>query len=268
MPRPKLTFFCELADSELDELFADPDVIDALCILDARVSMGIVDLSETRARFVNRLTASGVPVVAWLLLPKSEGYWFSASNTTEAAARWREVSTWTKENGLAWDGVGLDAEMDIRDLESLMRDRSNIWPFLRKRLGARSQVGRARQSYRRLYEDIHAEGYEVEHYMLPFMLDERRAGSRLIQQISGIVDVRGDRHIPMLYTSFVRSAGGPGMIWSYGGEVERFRHGLNCILWVDAHPWVLVIGAAAAILLLWRRLRDSMVRLHDPEFPG
>jgi len=37
---------------------------------------------------VRRLNAAGVPVVAWLLLPKEQGYWFNAENSGYALDRY------------------------------------------------------------------------------------------------------------------------------------------------------------------------------------
>ena len=38
------------------------------------VSMGLLDLSPRRAAVVRRLNQSGIPLIAWQLLPRDEGY--------------------------------------------------------------------------------------------------------------------------------------------------------------------------------------------------
>ena len=87
MARPGLTFFCELEAEPLKELFDDPAVVDDLKTVGARVSMGLLDFSPGRRDVVRRLTEAGVPVVAWQLLPKEQGYWFNYNNSSQAAAK-------------------------------------------------------------------------------------------------------------------------------------------------------------------------------------
>jgi hypothetical protein len=76
----RLTFGCELQADELRDQFADPVVLDTVVELGAGVSLGLMDLSPRRAAMVRRLNEAGVPVSAWLLLPKEQGYWSNADN--------------------------------------------------------------------------------------------------------------------------------------------------------------------------------------------
>ena len=64
---------------------------------------------------------------------------------------------------------------------------------------------------------MHHDGYTVESYQFPIILDERKAGSTILQRVAGIVDLDVDREILMLYTSFMRP-NGPGIFWSYAQE--------------------------------------------------
>ena len=80
--KPRLTFFCELEADALETLFADSSVIDNLVTLEASVSLGILDLSPGRAAVVRRLNEAGIPVIAWQLLPKEQGYWFNLGNAS------------------------------------------------------------------------------------------------------------------------------------------------------------------------------------------
>jgi hypothetical protein len=56
--------------------------------------MGTMDLSEVRANIVQKLNAHGIPVVAWLLLPKDQGYWMNMDNYLNVTHRYREVRTY------------------------------------------------------------------------------------------------------------------------------------------------------------------------------
>ena len=218
--RPRLTFFCELAAEPLAALFAADSepagsaVIADLVALGAGVSLGILDLSPERAAVVRRLNQAGVPVRAWLLLPESDGYWFNANNAEPAAARYEAFKRWTAEHELRWEGVGLDIEPDMREIEALRVNWRGVALALRRRLFSGDLLRRAEGDYAALVARIRADGYHVDSYVLPFIVDERLAGSRILRRLLGLVDVPANREIPMLYSSFVRPAG-PGFLWSY-----------------------------------------------------
>ena len=123
MTQPKLTFFCELPAQELKNLFDGRFVIDDLKDLDASLSLGVLDLSDERAEVVKRLNQAGVPVIAWLLLPEEDGYWFNVSNYENAAARYVSFKAWTEHHDLEWAGIGLDIELDINDMRQILEDK-------------------------------------------------------------------------------------------------------------------------------------------------
>jgi hypothetical protein len=201
----------------LEALFADPSVIDDLTALGAGVSLGILDLGPERAAAVQRLNEAGVPVVAWLLLPKEEGYWFNVGNAPQAAARYADWTAWTTEHGLQWTGLGIDIEPDIREIEQLLSDPRRWVPSLLRRAFDSEGLRRAQAAYGALVTQMRADGYRVESYEFPFIVDERRAGATLLQRLAGLVDVPVDREVLMLYTSWFRSVS-PGVLWSYAPD--------------------------------------------------
>ncbi|MGC9523144.1 MAG: hypothetical protein ACP5HG_14830 [Anaerolineae bacterium] len=227
MTRPQLTFFCELDALSLQELFSRTGVIDALVDLSASVSLGLLDLSAERAAIVRRLNEAGVPVVAWLLLPKEEGYWFNADNGPQAVRRYAAFRAWTAEHGLRWAGIGIDIEPDIGEAQSLVEGRVGaVLPNLMRRLVDGARVWRARAIYTTLVTQMALDGYRTESYQIPFIVDERRAGSTLLQRLFGLVDIATRREVLMLYTSFLRPAG-PGLLWSYGRDAEGIGIGVT-----------------------------------------
>ena len=215
----RLTFFCELEPGPLTALFADPSVLEHLQALGASVSLGVLDLGPERADVVRRLNAAGVPVIAWQLLPKPQGYWFHQGNAPEASARYADFRAWTAAHGLVWDGVGLDIEPDIRDVTQALQGRWRLVPALLPRLARGARLREARAAYTALVERIRADGLRVDGYQLPFIVDERQAGSTLLQRLTGVLDVRVDREVLMLYTSFVRPHG-PSLLASYGPGLQ------------------------------------------------
>jgi hypothetical protein len=225
MPIPRLSFACELEPEPLQALLSQ-SVIDSLVALKASLCLGILDLSAERAAAVRLLNEAGIPVVAWLLLPKDQGYWFNAANYGQALDRYEAFRLWTADQGLRWAGVGLDIEPDIRDLTALSSARGRMIPRLLPRLFQVGQLRRARTAYRALVALIHADGYPVESYQFPLIADERRAGSTVLQRLAGVVDVPVDREIWMLYTSLLRPHGA-GLLASYAPEAQAIGLGVT-----------------------------------------
>ena len=62
---------------------------------------------------------------------------------------------------------------------------------------------------------IRADGYKLEIYQVPLVVDDRLAKSRIIHRLLGIVDIKADLDVLCLYSSVLRPWG-TGIIWSYG----------------------------------------------------
>jgi hypothetical protein len=223
----RLTFACELETDELQELFADRAVVDTLVELGAGVSLGLLDLSAERAALVRRLNDAGVLVTAWLLLPKEQGYWFNADNAPQATACYTEFKAWTAKHGLRWVGIGVDIEPDFGEMQQLLGgERWRLLPRLLFRAFDGERVRRAQANYAALLAQMRIDGYAVESYEFPFMVDERRAGSTLLQRTLGLVDVQADREVLMLYTSFMPGVG-PALLWSYAPDARGVGVGIT-----------------------------------------
>jgi hypothetical protein len=173
---------------------------------------------------VRRLNEAGIPVVAWILLPEDQGYWPNAANVREVAARYDQIRAWSAENGLRWAAVALDVEPDQREIRRLIADWRSAMPTVLQRVFSPSSVVGAVKEYRDLVARFRADGYSVDSYVLPFVVDDRKVGSTLLQRVGGIVDVPADREVPMLYSSFVGSAG-PGILWSYAPDFRSVAVG-------------------------------------------
>jgi hypothetical protein len=217
--KPQLVFFCELEAAPLKELFSDGSKIATLKSMNAGVSLGILDLSPERADVVRKLNSEGIPVTAWLLLPKDQGYWFNANNFLQAAAFYGKFKTWTAQNSLGWERIGIDIEPDLREMQKLMTDRKAFFSGILSKVFNRSRARKAQNAYIQLIMQMHIDGYPVESYQFPFILDERQAGSTLLQRTFGIVDLPVDREVLMLYSSFTGAAA-TGVLWVYGREAQ------------------------------------------------
>jgi hypothetical protein len=222
----QLVFACDGSTSELETLFSQPDVLSDLKDLHAGIALALQDLSPDRARIVRQLNSAGIPVTAWLALPAEQGYYLNAANAPEAAARFAAFQTWTSTYGLQWAGVGLDIEPNIKDFATLRNSKWRLARTLSGRYFDMERVRRARESYSSLIREIQAHGYRVQTYQFPFISDARRVRSTLLERLAGIVDVKGDQEVLMVYTSFNHRLDS-ALIWVYGPDAQAIAVGVT-----------------------------------------
>lgn len=123
---PQLSFFNEQDGKALKTLFSDSMLIPTLQKLHAEIRMGILDFSPERVEVTKELNKAGIPVVAWLLLPKEKGYWFHSRNAKDAFARYAEVKNWAAKSGIQFSGIGIDLELDFNDLDLFKNHKINL----------------------------------------------------------------------------------------------------------------------------------------------
>ena len=247
---PQLFFACcNRGPDETRSLFADPHVISSLRNLHAGVAVDTDDLSPSRAQIVQRLNEAGIPVVAGLELPGDQGYYLNSGNAPQAAARFAAFQQWTAHYGLRWSAVGLDIEPDIRLFDDLQHHRLRLASLLLIHYFEIAQVRRARVAYSNLIHRIQSQGYKVLTYQLPLIVAERKAHLTLLERLLGIVDVRGDDEVIMIFSG-LNQAMGSAMIWTLGPDSQSIA-----VLGTDApeHP------------LSWNDFsRDLIVASHFP----
>jgi hypothetical protein len=215
---PQLEFACcEYSIDETQKLFSDPSVIEALKQLHATVAIPTNDLSPQRADAVRLLNHHGIPVIAWIVLPREQGYYLTADNFPAAATRIADFNKWTRDNDLQWRAVGLDIEPNVAELSQLRGHRWRLAATLLRRSLNGARIRRAQKAYYSLVDQIRTLGYPVQIYQMPYIPAERSAHSTLPDRLLGTVDVRGDEDYLMLYTNNVRAVGA-GMIWSLGPQ--------------------------------------------------
>lgn len=205
---PRLSFFNEQEGPQVQALFADTTLIPALQELGAEIRMGMLDLSPERAAVLRELNQAGVPVVAWLLLPKEQGYWFHSGNAAEAFARYYEIRDWAQKEGIRFSGIGIDLELDRNDIELFQNSKLKLLGKVIGRLYGKEDFLQANADYRQLIQTVRGDGYPIESYYVPFIRYETQAGRTALQQATGFMDLETDKDIPMLYTSFMGNAYG------------------------------------------------------------
>jgi hypothetical protein len=221
---PQLVFASDTPTEKLHSLFT-PSMIADLKDLHAGIALAISDFSPERAQLVRDLTAAGVPVTAWLVLATEQGYYFNVSNAPEAAVRFNQFQAWTAAQNLHWSAVGLDIEPKLDELQG------SKWHMARtifRRAFDAGRVERARQAYASLVRTMKGAGYTVQTYQMIFLADERKAHSTMLERTLGLVDVRGDDEVLMIYSSFNHAAGA-ALIWSYGPDTQTVAVGSTAL---------------------------------------
>jgi len=250
--RPDLTFFCELPIAELKSLFASTALIKKLRDLNANVSMGMQDFSPSRAEIMKKLTHAGIPVTAWLLLPKDEGYWTNLDTISATARVYGKFKQWSKENDLHWAAIGLDIEPSLQRMELLSHKWKSQVFYTLKRLFRGSYYRKAHSDLNSLINLIRSDGYAVETYNFPIVIEERNASSEILARALGTPALDADREVLMLYSSFfdhdgdailksyARDAQGIGLGSTGGGVELEDGQPLRSMRWIDLRRDLLI----------------------------
>ena len=255
MTTPSLTFFCELQVDELVKLFSSRALIDQLVRMNGNLSMGIHDFSPERVKIVKKLTRAGVPVTAWLLLSPEEGYWTSLDTIHLTAKKYSEFLTWTRTNQLTWAAVGLDIEPRMDLMARLYENFSAQIPSLIQRYFSIHKFRSLRAEAQNLIRQIQSDGFAVETYQFPTVVDERMADSTVLGRCFGIPPLDADREVLMLYTSMFNRAG-EAVLWSYASQATAVGVG-------STGGGVSMEGVPSLKKLRWMELkRDLLIASH------
>lgn len=263
MPKPTLTFFCELENRSLVDLINDHQIINDLKTLDANLSLGLIDLSEQRAQVVKKLNRAGIPVTAWILLPKEYGYWTNLDSIEETVAKYIAFKIWKEKYNLDFAAIGLDIEPKLDFVSSFKRNPLIHIPNLIKRLFESQHYRNAEMSMRALIHSIHIDGYAVEAYQFPTVVDERKSRSNTLAKTLGLPALPVDREVLMLYSSFFPKFP-DSILWSYvqasravglgstggGVEIEGFPP-LRTMRWIDLKRDLLLASQHAEHLYIF-----------------
>lgn len=211
---PRVSFWTEVSPADALRLARNASLLSSLASSRAAVRVAVRDLSKERAELVTALNDAGVEVSAWLLMPRDEGYWFNALNAAKANERYDDFLAWTRRFTLRFTAVGLDLEVDVRELNALLKGNfAELIDFV-KRDEAANVSAAARAQLGSLASRISGDGFRVESYIVPFIVDERDVGSTALQRLTGLVDVPNvDVEIPMTYSS--EWPDGEGLLASY-----------------------------------------------------
>lgn len=199
----KLSFFNEQDAPHLRSLLEAPKLFEQLRALNAGVTMGLRCLSDERARAIRRFTDEGVRVGAWLLLEKEHGYFATPENHEHVTARIESLLRFRDAHRLDVTSLGFDFEPDLRELEVYFHSPFRALRTWARRAMNRDRRARALDQYTQLIARLRSEGWSVESYQFPLMLEDRAASSAFFQRFTGSLDVPVEREVMMVYSSLL-----------------------------------------------------------------
>ncbi len=218
---PQLIFFTELDAAGQQALLARPEVIDRLTAHGDGIALAIHELSPTQAAVVRLLNARSVPLTAWLLLTREAGYWINVDNYPQAIARFHAFREWADAERLTFAAVGLDMQPSSPQRQRL--HTANPFEVYDAIVAARNNAlfPAAYEAYHDLIAEIRSDGYVAHTYQYPFVVDDRRAGTTLVQRALNVVALPVELEVLMCYSSLVPrwlggSSLGSALIAEYG----------------------------------------------------
>lgn len=211
------------------ELMSDDEVARALPDLAALglhlgLALPVARLGDASfAALTRRATDLGVPVRAWLLLDREDGYWIHEAGMARFAESVDELLRWRRSpSGPALQGLSVDLEPAYEHAEALRAARGQLtrWlSLLRAHVDARA-FEHARGRLARTVDHARAQGLYAHAVTYPLVLDQRPGSvafeDALDVPVSGI---DWDEVSFMVYqTAFAQQAGhwlGPSLVASY-----------------------------------------------------
>jgi hypothetical protein len=174
-------------------------------------------------------------------------------NYPQAIAHYRAFRAWALEQRLDFEAVGLEIEAtpdeDMRSPQRGLRELARRFWLA----GENVLYLSAQAAYTEMIAAIRQDGYEVHTYQMPFVADDRRAGTTVVQRALDILDLPADLDVLMCSSSV---------------PSERLDYDLGGALIASYGPAADAIGVGStgeepaeepAVLLPWPALRRDLL---------
>ena len=206
-------------ESVLPTLADYPEVAICLAIRPAESS------SDELASLLRAAAAEGVPVIAWMLLPEEDGYWFNETNSDEARTVVLAFLDWIEEELIPLRWILFDMEMGLEQTAVMESGDllGTVLPMLQENVDPEAYET-ATAAYSELVLEVKGRGYVVTAAAYPFIIDDLLDDDHDIQDAfnTPIVGVPFDEVYYMAYrTTFTKLTGmepGPHLIYQYAHE--------------------------------------------------
>jgi hypothetical protein len=224
---PRLIFYTELNAGPLRELIARPAVRHLVRQYGGLVALALPEFTPAYAELVRALHAREIGVIAWLRA--EEGQRLDLQNYPQAIAGYRSFRAWVSAHDLPIVGVGLDLRLPPGEVGRLYNQ--GLSAGLRRVWLARENAlyPAARTAYQDLIAAIRHDGYEAHIFQMPLLLDDRVAGTTMVQRALNVVDVAADVEV-LLCASVLTVAPraidtGGALVWGYGSAADSIAVG-------------------------------------------
>ena len=246
---PQLFFFTTPGEAPaLLDLLQQPRVLDTLSSCAAGVAVALTDLDASQSAIMRLLANRGIPIIAWICPSSAKGGALSLANYPDAAACYRNLRTWVAQEQIQFAAVGLAVEPPADDSDpsdwstwhALRSFARGLWLARDNALYPASKA-----AYRDLVATMRHDGYEVHGYQLPFVADDRRAHTTLMQRALDILDLPSDVDVLLCGSDvpidWLNGDLGGALIASYGPHAdaigvaiaEDITHGTAYPPWPD-----------------------------------
>lgn len=182
-----------------------------------------------------------VPIIAWLVVPYTDGYWAHEANVAQTRAAVQAYYGWAKRKGVEAKAILLDLESSIGDTRTLTQLRTNpgaVISMFRRNADPAAQCATSR-AYQDLVDDIHAHGYRAAAAAHPFVLDDLLNGDMALSDglnlplfRPGQFDEIGFMTMRGVYVGFTGEDPGPSLQASYAQTLDRYYPGAMLVLGV------------------------------------
>jgi hypothetical protein len=181
-------------------------------------------------RIVQEANRLHVPVVAWILLPFSDGLWSDEANAQESATATLDLFKWAHEHRLTFRQVVLDQEMSYQTTSAFTSAISNsaaMATLMRQHLNLKLQC-LAVQTYRHLISKVHANGDKISETPVPFALNDLFDNRIALQDALGVSAFPplgyNDIYLQAYRSEVAQSAADPGSGWvaTYFEEMQHY----------------------------------------------
>lgn len=141
-------------------------------------------------RLVQEANRRGVPVLAWLVLPFTDGYWSTEKNAAQTAAAINDFRAWRVKHHLSFREIVLDPEMPIQTLGRFISifggHPEALAQIYSENIDPKGQC-QAMRAYRDLISAAHRNGERLTAAPVPMAMDDLVDGNLALQDALDIV---------------------------------------------------------------------------------
>lgn len=205
-----VSFLTELSGADLDKLLSEGPLLKDLATLKASLRMAITDMSPERVSALRKLSSAQIPVHAWLVVTKEDGFWANVATQKAYHKRYQAFLDWTARETISWKSVCITMMPPREDATALKEAKDSLKGkiallklSMARLLDWGGEFEEAVASYEDLVRTMQADGFSVEAHYAPVVLDEFRANTISLQKMLGIVQLNTSTNLAIIHRRLV-----------------------------------------------------------------